>query len=287
MPNGLRQCLPVVVMSKMRCETLLRTQQDAGNRLSKTRSDAVAGLITSAGIVAGRLVISLDDGSIIDVGVAQGPAGLRGPDGPPGPRGRDGIDGNTILNTQGRPSPSVGSEGDFVIDTVNWEIYGPKASDNAAWGKGQPLLASRSNPSGAVTHADRWKAGGGRFFPMGGTSASVAPPAATGDGLEAIIGNGQPLGANTWSPTAVDADGDLMEVTFYFSRAGGNEVYVCKVVVFRANTIGDLTVAWEAASPDTLTYNVEFDAPVVGSELTLRVRSDVAWEEIRGKIIKL
>jgi hypothetical protein len=78
-----------------------------------------------------------------------------------------------------------------------------------------------------------------------------------------------------------------MEVTLYFSRVGGNEVYVCKVVVFRANTIGDLTVAWEAAVPDTLSHTVEFDAPVNGTELTLRVRSNVAWEEIRGKVVKL
>jgi hypothetical protein len=154
-----------------------------------------------------------------------------------------------ILSSQGRPGPEIGSEGDFVIDTVNWEIYGPKSSDNAAWGKGQPLLASRANAKGAVTHADRWKAGGGRFFPMGGTSASVPVPPSTGDGLEPIIGNGQPLGPNIWTPLAVDAAGDLMEVTLYFSRAGGNEVYVCKVVAYRANTIGDLTIAWESAVP--------------------------------------
>ena len=243
--------------------------------------------VVSAGIVSGDLILGLSDGQLINAGRVQGPAGLRGPDGPPGPNGKDGADGNTILSSQGRPGPDLGSEGDWVIDTVNWEIYGPKASDNAAWGKGQPLLASRANAKGEVTHGDRWKAGGGRFFPMGGTSASVTQPPQTGDGLDPIVGNGQPLGANIWNPVAVDPDGDLMEVTFYFSRAGGNEIYVCKVVAYRANTIGDVTIAWESLTPDTLPYNIEFDAPVNGTELTLRIRSSIDWEQIRGKIIRL
>ena len=247
----------------------------------------MAGLIVSAGIVEGQLVLGLDDGNVIRAGIVQGPQGLRGEQGPIGAPGKPGLDGKTILHSQGMPKPDQGKEGDFIIDVTEWTIYGPKAGDNAAWGKGQPLLASRMNPKGATTHEERWKAGGGRFFPLGGASSTVAPAPNTGDGLEPIIGNGQALGANLWSPIAVDAAGDLMEVTLYFSRAGGNEVYVCKVVAFRANTIGDLTIAWEAASPDTFAPTVEFDAPVNGAELTLRVRSDVNWETIRGKIVKL
>ena len=247
----------------------------------------MAGTIVSAGIVSGDLILGLSDGTIVNAGRVQGPQGLRGEQGPMGAIGKAGIDGNTILSSDGYPSPSLGKEGDWVIDKVHWEIYGPKASDDAAWGKGQPLLASRANAKGEVTHGDRWNAGGGRFFPLGGTSASVTQPPQTGDGLDPIIGNGQPLGANIWNPVAVDPDGDLMEVTFYFSRAGGNEVYVCKVIAYRANTIGDVTIAWESLTPDTLPYTVEFDAPVNGTELTLRIRSSIDWEQIRGKIIRL
>ena len=247
----------------------------------------MAGTIVSAGIVSGDLILGLSDGTIVNAGRVQGPQGLRGEQGPMGAIGKAGIDGNTILSSDGYPSPSLGKEGDWVIDKIHWEIYGPKASDNAAWGKGQPLLASRANAKGEVTHSDRWNAGGGRFFPLGGSSASVSQPPKTGDGLDPIIGNGQPLGANIWNPVAVDPDGDLMEVTFYFSRAGGNEVYVCKVIAYRANTIGDVTIAWESLTPDTLPYTVEFDAPVNGTELTLRIKSSVGWEQIRGKIIRL
>ena len=244
----------------------------------------MAGLITGAGIVQGRLVLSLDSGEIIDVGVAQGPQGLAGPQGPMGSTGRPGIDGNTVMHSAGRPGPALGVDGDHHVNTVDWEW---SIKESGKWGKGQPLLASRANAKGEVTHSDRWNAGGGRFFPLGGSSASVTQPPKTGDGLDPIIGNGQPLGANIWNPVAVDPDGDLMEVTFYFSRAGGNEVYVCKVIAYRANTIGDVTIAWESLTPDTLPYTIEFDAPVSGTELTLRIKSSTDWEQIRGKIIRL
>lgn len=244
-------------------------------------------LVVSAGIVSGELILGLSDGTVLRVGQVVGPQGLRGEPGSKGDTGKPGQDGNTILSSQGLPKPEQGREGDYVIDTTEWVIYGPKAGDNASWGKGQPLLAERSNPKGGATHADRWKAGGGRFFPMGGTSASISQPPATGDGLEPIIGNGQPLGAGLWSPIAVDADGDLLKVILYFSRAGGNEVYTCEVVAYRANTIGNLTIAWESSQPENLTHTTEFDAQVNGNELTVRMRSSLNWETIRGKIIKL
>ena len=241
----------------------------------------MAGLIVSAGIVSGELIIGLDDGSIIRAGVVQGPAGLQGERGPIGATGRPGLDGRTIHSSNGRPRPDLGVDGDFCIDRVNWEIF---YKESGSWGKGQSLLVG-----GDLGGLDQGKVvkGSPRFFPLGGASASVAPLPQTGDGLDPIIGNGQPLGANIWNPVAVDPDGDLMEVTFYFSRAGGNEVYVCKVIAYRANTIGDLTVAWESLTPDTLPYTVEFDAPVSGTELTLRIKSSVGWEQIRGKIIRL
>jgi len=129
--------------------------------------------------------------------------------------------------------------------------------------------------------------GKSRFFAMGAPSmAVVAPPGTNAGGLEPILGNNLPLGTN-WQTIATDADGDVLEAILYFRRAGGNEVYVCKVVAFRANTLGNLTIAWEAASPSTLPTNVEFDAIVNGATLELRVRSDVTWDEIRGGYVKL
>ena len=241
--------------------------------------------IVSAGIVSGDLILGLSDGSILRCGHVQGPQGLQGERGPIGATGRAGTDGNTVLHSQGRPRADLGKEGDWCIDTTHWEIFGPKSAGN--WGKGQPLLVDGSKMGTLDQGGKRIKGGPGRFFPMGGASSSVAALPPVGEGLEPIIGNGGPLGANTWTPLAIDDEGDLIEATLYFSRAGGNEVYVAKVIAFRANTTGNLTIAWEAAQPTSMTYVVTFDAVVIGAQLTVRVQSDTSWESIRGRVSKL
>lgn len=68
---------------------------------------------------------------------ADGAQGLPGEDGAPGQDGADGVDGKTIL-TGTIPPTTEGVEGDFYIDTVAWEIYGPKTS--GSWGEGTSLI---------------------------------------------------------------------------------------------------------------------------------------------------
>ncbi len=53
-----------------------------------------------------------------------------------GTAGISGTDGRTILNGSGAPDNSLGSDGDFYIDTVAWSIYGPKST---TWGVGTSL----------------------------------------------------------------------------------------------------------------------------------------------------
>ena len=243
----------------------------------------MAGLITGAGIVQGRLVLSLDSGEIIDVGVAQGPQGLTGERGPMGNTGRPGEDGNTILSADGYPGPDLGRQGDWVIDKVHWEIYGPKASDNSAWGKGQPLLADRANAKGAATHSDRLAAGGGRFFPVGGVSASVSAATKSGGGLDPIIGNKLPLAKDTTTVIASDASGELIKVILYLRNA--THTYSTEVVALRAGTTGAWTSAWEIGVPVTGQPNVDFTASVVSGALQLAITSDADWDEIRGVVI--
>lgn len=52
--------------------------------------------------------------------------GETGPVGPPGPAGAD---GKTILNGVGAPGSSVGTPGDFYLDTSSYVLYGPKYSN--------------------------------------------------------------------------------------------------------------------------------------------------------------
>ena len=54
-----------------------------------------------------------------------------------GATGRSGTDGNTILTVAGAPDTTMGKDGDYAINTVVWEIYGPRSG--GAWGAGTPL----------------------------------------------------------------------------------------------------------------------------------------------------
>lgn len=46
-----------------------------------------------------------------------------------GPPGKDGIDGNSILYGSGVPTPGIGINGNFYIDTDTYDLYGPKSGE--------------------------------------------------------------------------------------------------------------------------------------------------------------
>ncbi|WP_295772877.1 hypothetical protein [uncultured Mucilaginibacter sp.] len=66
---------------------------------------------------------------------------LNGPPGGPGPRGEQGIpgiNGKSILHGTINPmNQSVGSDGDFYINSFSWTIFGPKT--NGDWGIGKSM----------------------------------------------------------------------------------------------------------------------------------------------------
>lgn len=71
-------------------------------------------------------------------------SGTQGPPGVPGP------EGNTILNGIIPPDNSLGNNGDFYIDTVGVDLYGPKAA--GVWPAGISLIGTGSTipPSSGV-----------------------------------------------------------------------------------------------------------------------------------------
>jgi hypothetical protein len=87
-----------------------------------------------------------------DAGPA-GPAGPQGPQGTAGAPGKDGangtngtngtpgINGKTILSGTGAPTDTVGTNGDFYLDTATQTLYGPKAN-----GTFPTVLESPDNP---------------------------------------------------------------------------------------------------------------------------------------------
>ena len=62
---------------------------------------------------------------------AQGPQGPQGDTGPTGPQGPAGTNGATVLNGSGAPPDTLGSNGDFYLDTTSDVLYGPKTG--GAW----------------------------------------------------------------------------------------------------------------------------------------------------------
>jgi len=71
----------------------------------------------------------------------QGPAGTAGASGPAGPAGATGLagtNGNTIWHGTGAPASTVGTNGDFYINTNDESIYGPKTT--GVWGGGTALI---------------------------------------------------------------------------------------------------------------------------------------------------
>ena len=64
----------------------------------------------------------------------KGEKGEKGNDGEKGEKGEKGNDGTQIIPGIGAPTPSIGNNGDWYIDTKNKKLYGPKTQNG--WGDG-------------------------------------------------------------------------------------------------------------------------------------------------------
>ena len=64
----------------------------------------------------------------------KGEKGEKGNDGAKGEKGEKGNDGTQIIPGIGAPTPSIGNNGDWYIDTKNKKLYGPKTQNR--WGDG-------------------------------------------------------------------------------------------------------------------------------------------------------
>lgn len=119
----------------------------------------------------------------------QGPVGSQGPEGLQGPRGATGITGatgpagidgsgssNTVRSGSGVPSNSLGSNGDFFINTLSNLIHGPKAAD--VWPNGVSLVG----PAGTAGVAGATGATG-----LTGATGPTGPQGSPGQGLFSYV----------------------------------------------------------------------------------------------------
>jgi hypothetical protein len=131
---------------------------------------------------------------------AQGSPGATGAQGPKGDKGDTGVPGaagKTVLNGPGAPDPTVGSDGDFYINTSANTIYGPKST--GSWGGptslvgpsgttnrsihvGTAMIAAGANGTATVTCPSGSTATGGGFSQTGGLDIQQSLP--TNDGTQ-------------------------------------------------------------------------------------------------------
>jgi hypothetical protein len=119
-----------------------------------------------------------------------GPEGLPGPQGPEGAVGPAGLSGRTLLNGTGSPTDELGSDGDFFIDTVAKQLFGPKLNGN--WNAFPPVsLVGPQGPAGQEGPA-------GAMGPQGpaGPEGPIGPQGSAGaQGAVGLQGPVGPAGA--------------------------------------------------------------------------------------------
>ena len=123
-----------------------------------------------------------------------GPPGPAG--GPAGPQGVAGTNGNSVLNGTVNPNVATGVDGDFYINTLTNEIFGPKSA--GVWPQGVSLVG----PSGLP----------GAPGPQGPAGAAGPQGVSGANGTSVLNGNVNPVGA-------IGMDGD-----FYINTAT-NELF--------------------------------------------------------------
>jgi hypothetical protein len=154
---------------------------------------------------------------------AQGATGPQGSVGATGPQGNPGTNGNTMLNGMTAPLAATGVNGDYYINSVTHELFGPKT--NGVWPAGISLVgpmgpSGASGPTGATGPAG-----------LAGTNGTNGT-----NGLDALVKTtAEPAGANcvaggTKVETGLDANNngvlDLAEInaaqtTYVCNGAGG------------------------------------------------------------------
>jgi len=242
----------------------------------------MAGVVTGGSVIGGELVFSLSDGSILNVGLVQGPPGLKGAMGPTGPAGLAGRDGLNFTTGTGFPDSSIGEDGEMFYSTTLVAIFGPKAGGQ--WGSPVYLRPKDSQAStgqrldGKTTRS----ANAGSRFLMGGGPSSTGVGSQTA-GLDPINSNNQPLAAATPRVIAGDSKGYVFHVLLHALVATGS--YYAEVVCTR-DDLGNTghVVAWECAL-GTGAPDLTFTTAINGNQLELTVVSDVDVDHLRGKII--
>jgi hypothetical protein len=135
-----------------------------------------------------------------------GPQGIQGTAGTNGTNGTNGMDGKTILSGTIAPAVGVGVNGDFYIDTIGKNIYGPKTA--GAWGAATSIVGP-AGPQGAQGIQGTPGATGAQGNPgaTGATGAQGNPGATGATGAQGPQGMQGPAGASGSAKYAITING--------------------------------------------------------------------------------
>jgi hypothetical protein len=134
---------------------------------------------------------------------ATGATGAQGSQGVAGTNGTNGADGKTILNGTSNPSTSLGTIGDFYINTSSNTLFGPKTV--SGWGSGTSLVG----PQGSTGAQGLIGATGpqGSTGPQGATGATGATGHQGPQGVAGTNGTNGADGKNTLAKTTTEVAG--------------------------------------------------------------------------------
>jgi hypothetical protein len=124
-----------------------------------------------------------------------GLTGLTGPQGNAGTNGTNGTDGKTVRNGSGVPSGGLGVDGDFYIDTVAGNLYGPKTG--GAWGSATSIVQGATGAQGpqGIQGIQGTTGATGPQGPAGATGAQGIQGPAGAQGIQGPKGDDGAAGA--------------------------------------------------------------------------------------------
>lgn len=179
----------------------------------------------------------------------QGVTGAQGIQGADGDAGENGTDGYSVLSVDGVPGIGTGDDGDFCINRLVWDIYGPKTA--GAWGSPTSLIGLQGEQGEAGPQGVQGLPGNDGTDGEDGAPGTPGLPGADGEqGLQGEVGPIGPEGpqgtAGLDGTNGIDGDSAHGYIA-YASDASGTDF----TTTFNAalDYIAILSTATEIVSP--------------------------------------
>ncbi len=196
---------------------------------------------------------------------SPGPQGPQGAPGIPGTNGRDGLPGQpgkTLLSGATDPAATTGTDGDFYLNTITYQLFGPRTT--TGWGPGTSLVGPATGAAGGVLTGN---------YP----SPGLAPNAVTGSAIADLTVTVNDL-----------ADGSVTQ-----RKIVNQSISTGKITPGTANTYmvtdGTGNVKWDAfpIAPDANTIPIGngtgFDATPLDKDVGLGLDGKLTVTGLQGK----